>query len=70
LVSQWAEIYRQWGLAIVRIQPGQKRPTDRGWTRESHEPGDFYEGCSIGIQAGSLSGDLVCVDIEDHCASG
>ena len=63
-LRQSAEVYRRRGFAIVRILPGQKRPTDPAWTLYSFEPHEFSKGCNIGIQSGRLSGDLVCIDID------
>ncbi len=57
--------YRERGFAVCKIQPGQKNPTYRNWTRFSLEAEDFTESDSVGIMAGRLSGDLVCIDIDD-----
>ena len=67
-LREWAETYRQLGYAIVPIRPGQKRPTDKEWTRHSFAPHEFFEGCNIGIQSGRLSNDLVCIDIDSQDA--
>jgi hypothetical protein len=64
-VREWAREYRRRGLAVCRIRAGQKRPTYKGWNRFSLEPEGFRPGDSIGLQAGALSGNLVCVDL-DH----
>jgi hypothetical protein len=63
-----AKRYRDRGLAICRILPGEKRPLKKGWTLRSAEPEDFREGDSIGIQAGRLSGELAIVDLDDRRA--
>lgn len=63
-VQMWAEDYRAMGWAIVRISPGQKRPTDKRWTRQSCDPSAILDGFNVGIQSGRLSEDLVCLDID------
>ena len=63
-IMNWATEYRQRGLAICRLQPGQKKPKYPKWTLKSLEPKDFGPADSIGINSGRLSGDLVCVDID------
>jgi hypothetical protein len=67
-IVQACHEYRARGLALVRIRPGQKRPSDANWTRRSAEPGDFSEEDSVGIQTGRLSDDLVCLDLDCHHA--
>src|SRR5262245_26831088 len=64
-IREWAREYISRGWAIARIAPGEKQPTDRGWTRRSCRPEDIPDGWNLGIQSGRLSGDLVCVDIDD-----
>jgi hypothetical protein len=64
-VYQWAREYRDRGFAVCRIGPGEKRPTYKGWNRRSLEPDEFDHGDNIGLQAGAISGNLVCVDL-DH----
>src|SRR5689334_2501852 len=56
-IKSWAADYKARGFALARIKPGQKRPTDRGWTVRSCEPDEFRRGDSIGLQGGRLSGD-------------
>jgi hypothetical protein len=63
-IRDWAKAYRDIGLAVCRIAPGDKRPNYKGWNLKSLEPGDFREGDSIGIQSGRLSGDLVTIDLD------
>ena len=63
-VRDWVSRYRERGLAVVRVQPGEKRPTDPGWNLRSLEPDDFRECDLVGIQGGRLSGDVVCVDLD------
>ncbi|VTT96514.1 Predicted ATPase OS=uncultured Gemmatimonadales bacterium HF0770_11C06 PE=4 SV=1: Prim-Pol: D5_N: Pox_D5 [Gemmataceae bacterium] len=69
-VGQAAEEYRSKGIALARIKPGEKTPTDRGWTSRSAEGHEFREGDGIGIQCGHLSDGgrpgqyLVCVDLD------
>jgi hypothetical protein len=67
-LREWAKIYRCRGWAIVPIRAGEKRPTARLWTRHSFEPEDFDDTDSIGIQSGCLSGNLVCIDLDDMLA--
>ncbi len=67
-VREWVAEYRRRGWAVARIQPGQKRPTESDWTLRSCEPEEFLDGWGVGIQAGALSGNLVCVDIDCYGA--
>src|SRR5262245_1531696 len=67
-VREWAAEYRSRGWAVARIQPGQKRPKEEGWNLRSCEPGEFLDNWGVGIQAGALSGNLVCVDIDCYGA--
>jgi hypothetical protein len=50
---------------VCRIRSEEKRPTYKGWNRYSLEPEDFRDGDNIGLQAGTLSGGLVCLEL-DH----
>jgi hypothetical protein len=43
------------GLALCKPDPGEKKPTYRGWSTYSREPGDFLPGDLIGIICGPLS---------------
>jgi hypothetical protein len=63
-VKEWAAEYRGRGWAVARIKPGEKRPKEEGWNQRSCEPEEFLPGWGVGIQAGALSGNLVCVDID------
>jgi hypothetical protein len=63
-VQEWAKAYRDMGLAVCRIEPGEKRPLYKDWNLRSLEPGDFREDDNIGIQSGRLSGDLVTIDLD------
>jgi hypothetical protein len=63
-IREWAAEYRQRGLAVCRLKPGQKTPRYPKWNLASLEPDDFGPADSIGIISGRLSGDLVCVDID------
>jgi hypothetical protein len=67
-VREWATEYERRGLALARIRPGEKRPTDKGWTKQTFPAEQFGDGDNIGIQSGKLSGDLVCIDIDDFGA--
>src|SRR5262249_39694612 len=67
-VQKWAKEYRARGFALARIKPGQKKPRYKGWTLRSFHPEGFRETDSIGILGGRLSGDLVCVDIDNYDA--
>jgi Bifunctional DNA primase/polymerase, N-terminal len=40
------------------------------WTLSSQEPGDYIEGQNLGVMTGAISGDLVCVDVDDATALG
>jgi hypothetical protein len=64
-VRRWAREYRDRGYAVCRIRPGAKRPTYQCWNQYSLEPDDFRRSDNIGLQAGTLSRNLVCVDL-DH----
>jgi hypothetical protein len=63
-IRDWARKYREMGLAICSIAPGEKRPTYAGWNLRSIEPDEFQPGDNIGILTGKLSGNLICVDLE------
>src|SRR5262245_21359449 len=63
-IQSWATKYRQRGFGLCRIRPGEKRPGYRSWTQSSLSPDDFRPDDSIGILAGRLSDDLVCVDVD------
>jgi hypothetical protein len=67
-VKTWAKEYRARGFALARIEPGQKLPSYEGWTLRGFPPDRFRETDSIGILGGRLSGDLVCVDIDNYDA--
>jgi len=63
-VRQWAAAYRERGLGVCKLRPGEKRPTYAKWNRFSLPPERFGPGDSIGLLSGRLSDDLVCVDID------
>jgi hypothetical protein len=63
-VRRWSEEYIARGIAVARIVPGQKRPTDKGWTHRSRRPDEFAAGDGIGLMTGALSGQLVCLDLD------
>ncbi|MBL8798896.1 MAG: bifunctional DNA primase/polymerase [Planctomycetia bacterium] len=60
----WARRYRARGLALAEIEAGDKRPAYPEWNLRSKEPDDFDASSNIGILTGTLSGDLVCVDLD------
>lgn len=66
--------YRADGLAVCRLHPQHKRPTDAGWPTRSAEPADFRAGDGVGLLCGSLSDagrpgcSLVCVDLDSTAA--
>jgi hypothetical protein len=64
-IQQWAREYRNMGFAVCQIKPGDKRPTYKAWNQYSLEPESFSDGDNIGLQAGAISRNLVCVDL-DH----
>jgi hypothetical protein len=37
-IEKWCRIYRDCGLGIVRLKPGQKQPRDKGWARREATP--------------------------------
>jgi hypothetical protein len=59
------------GLALCKPDPGEKKPTYKGWSTRSLEPADFGPGDLIGIQGGPLSDcnrpgyALVIIDVDD-----
>jgi putative DNA primase/helicase len=59
------------GMHLVRIDPTQKTPKDAGWPTRPVTVADAFlaaDGalqCNVGIATGSVSGNLVCVDL-DH----
>ncbi|HEY7315154.1 MAG TPA: hypothetical protein VH643_37755 [Gemmataceae bacterium] len=63
-IREWAAEYRRRGLAVCRLRPGEKTPTYRRWNCFSLSADDFGPSDSLGIIAGRLSGDIVCVDID------
>jgi hypothetical protein len=63
-IRRWARVYAGRGYALARIKPGEKKPTDPGWTEYGFPAERFREGDNIGIQAGGLSHDIVCVDLD------
>jgi P4 family phage/plasmid primase-like protien len=69
-VGQAAQEYRSKGIALARIKPGEKTPTDRAWTSRSAEVDEFEEGDNVGIQCGRLSDGgrpgqhLICIDLD------
>jgi hypothetical protein len=65
-IRDWARIYRSRGFALCRPNKGTKRPTCQGWNRKSLEPEDFRPSSSIGVMPGRLSGDIVCLDLDDR----
>jgi hypothetical protein len=62
---------RALGLALCKPDPGEKKPTYKGWSTRSLEPGDFKPNDLIGILGGPLSDynlpghALVPVDLDD-----
>src|ERR1700733_3999918 len=63
-VRDLVKSYRERGLALCKIRPGEKLPGYNGWNRQTLEVGDFFPYDQVGILAGRLSGDLVCVDLD------
>src|SRR5437870_4465076 len=60
----WITEYRRRGLAVARVQPGEKNPIYLDWPLRSLEAEDFSAGDLVGIITGTLSGNLVCVDLD------
>lgn len=50
-----AAALRDRGLAICRVDPGDKRPTYKGWSTHSLEPDDFRPQDLMGVIGGPLS---------------
>src|SRR4051794_15837987 len=63
-LREWVDVYNEHGLAVVRLLPGQKRPTDLGWTESGMAKDDFKGGYNLGVMTGALSGNVVCVDLD------
>jgi hypothetical protein len=65
---------RESGIAVCRPDPGEKKPTYRGWSTDSLEPKDFSPNDLIGILGGPLSDcnlpqhGLVPIDLDDQQA--
>jgi hypothetical protein len=64
-LQEWASDYERRGFAVARLRAGQKRPVYKAWNTYSFPVERFRKTDSIGIQSGRLSGDLVCVDLDD-----
>jgi hypothetical protein len=64
IIREAAREYVRRGFAVARILPGQKQPNDKGWTKFSFPVDELRETDNLGIQAGRLSRDAVCVDID------
>jgi putative DNA primase/helicase len=62
------------GLALCRPDPGEKKPTYRGWPTRSLAAGDFAEGDLFGVLGGPLSDgnrpghSLVIIDLDAPAA--
>jgi hypothetical protein len=63
-IRKWATEYEARGLALARIKPGQKQPTDEAWTEFSFPANAFSEQDNIGLQSGGRSGNVVRVDLD------
>jgi hypothetical protein len=63
-ISEWAAEYRRRGFSICRLRCGEKTPTYGRWNCYSLSADDFGPSDNLGIIAGRLSGDIVCVDID------
>ncbi len=63
-VKESAREYIERGFAVCRLRPDEKNPTYKGWNLGGTSADDFRDGDNIGIIAGRLSGDLVCVDLD------
>jgi P4 family phage/plasmid primase-like protien len=59
-----ARLLRQRGFAIVWLDPGEKKPTQVGWTRQSMEPEDYTPDANLGQLCGRVSGDTVTIDLD------
>ena len=56
--------YRRRGWALVPIPAGRKGPVLQGWQTRDFAPGDFPDGCNLGLLVGPRSGDAVDVDLD------
>lgn len=52
------------GFAVVPIVPGKKNPNDPDWLKKTYAPGDFVDGCNIGVKCGKPSGHRVDIDMD------
>jgi hypothetical protein len=72
--SEAAWHLRKAGFALCKPDPGEKKPTYKGWPTRSLEPDDFRDGDLIGILGGPLSDfnlpghALVPIDLDDALA--
>ncbi len=73
-VAGAAAALRARGLALCKIKPGEKTPSDPGWPTRSAEPDDFGGGDQVGILGGPLSScnrpghALVIIDLDAAAA--
>jgi hypothetical protein len=65
-ITDYAEEYLARGFAICLLGPGKKIPSYKEWNLKSLTPEDFADDDNIGILAGRLSRDLVCVDLDSE----
>lgn len=54
-VRDWAGLYRQRGFAVARLRPGDKRPSQAGWSTRSAELDEFLPEEGVGLLGGWLS---------------
>jgi len=61
--------YSEWGLSCLPTDLKGKRPigaNSSDWTNHDFELNDFNDCDSIGIKCGKASGNLECIDIDNH----
>ena len=72
LAHEAAQAYIDRGYQVVPVVPGEKRPAEKDWVTTTFSADYFADRPkqSIGLKFGSVSGNLVDVDIDsDVCAA-
>jgi Bifunctional DNA primase/polymerase, N-terminal len=65
-IIEWGRAYRDVDFAVCWVLLHQKNPIYRDWTLRSLEPHELYSTQNIGLMGGALSGNRVCVDLDDR----
>lgn len=64
MTAEFLAEYRRRGWVLVPIPAGRKGPVIQGWQTRIFAPGDFPDGCNLGLIVGPRSGDVVDVDLD------